>query len=363
MIEQYYKDFKVRDYMDDNSLKEQVTGNLIDCSLGTNAFIDESIIKKYILNSNYEINKYPLTEYKKKKKELLRYWGKYMDSNLRECNIAFGAGVMGILRNISEFLITNKTKILGCAPQFPRFISEVELKKGKYEYYDFGKEENFKFNVENFIKCITNEYDVIHLENPNNPTGQIISIMDIKKIVEKAKEYNIIVLLDEAYGDYMEPNNSGITLVDEYDNLVVLRSASKYYGLPNHRVGYIFANENFVKVYNEISIPFPFSDLSANVFRNILKNQNEIDYTKEKVKEINKKIYEAIGNNYYLYTDISTPIFTMKSYKYNNLSVELRKKGIIAENCSAFLGLDSSFARLRVPKEWNELLKVIKTLI
>ena len=95
----------------------------------------------------------------------------------------------------------------------------------------------------------------------------------------------------------------------------------------------------------------------------MLKNQNEIDYTKEKVKEINKKIYEAIGNNNYLYTDISTPIFTMKSYKYNNLSVELRKKGIIAENCSAFLGLDSSFARLRVPKEWNELLKVIKTLI
>ena len=50
---------------------------------------------------------------------------------------------MGMLRNISQFLIDEGTKILGCAPQFPRFISEVELRKGIYECVNLKKENNY----------------------------------------------------------------------------------------------------------------------------------------------------------------------------------------------------------------------------
>ena len=145
MIDEYYKQFKVRDYMNDVVLKEQSLDDIIDCSLGTNDFIDENIIKKYIIKSNYELNKYPIIEYDLLKEELINYWKEYINTSLTKDNIAFGGGIMGVLRNISQFLFNQKTNILGCAPQFPRFVSEVELKKGKYEYYDISKEDNFKF--------------------------------------------------------------------------------------------------------------------------------------------------------------------------------------------------------------------------
>ena len=363
MIDEYYKQFKVRDYMNDVVLKEQSLDDIIDCSLGTNDFIDENIIKKYIIKSNYELNKYPIIEYDLLKEELINYWKEYINTSLTKDNIAFGGGIMGILRNISQFLFNQKTNILGCAPQFPRFVSEVELKKGKYEYYDFSKEDNFKFNADSLLKMISNKYDVIHLENPNNPTGQIIDIQDIERIVNRAKKYNIIVILDEAYGEYMNQNNSAIKLVEKYDNIVVLRSASKFYGLPNHRVGYLFSSKEFVKVYNEIALPFPFSDLSANVYRNIIKKHKEMDYIKQEVKEIKKKILNDLRLKDYLYTSIETPIFTVKSDKYENLSKQLRKRGIIAENCTTFLNLDSRYARVRIPKEWKKLLSILVDIL
>lgn len=161
----------------------------------------------------------------------------------------------------------------------------------------------------------------------------------------------------------MNQNNSAIKLVEKYDNIVVLRSASKFYGLPNHRVGYLFSSKEFVKVYNEIALPFPFSDLSANVYRNIIKKHKEMDYIKQEVKEIKKKILNDLRLKDYLYTSIETPIFTVKSDKYENLSKQLRKRGIIAENCTTFLNLDSRYARVRIPKEWKKLLSILVDIL
>lgn len=363
MIDEHYKSFKVRDYMNEESLKSYLSTNIIDCSLGTNPFIEDSMIKKYILKCSCEINKYPSLEYELLKEELLKFWKEHLYNDINKNNIAFGAGTMGILRNISEFLIQEGTKVLGIAPQFPRFISEVELKKGIYEYYNLEKNNNYKFIATDFMKKINNSYSLISIENPNNPTGQIIDISDIEKIVRKAKQYNIIVIVDEAYGDYMQLNNSAIKLVGKYDNIMVLRSASKFYGLPNHRVGYMFADRELVKIYNEIAIPFPFSDLSASIFIKVLKNYDKLEYTKLKTVEINQAIYKTLKKENYISTNVETPIFTLKTDKYDNLTNKLMEEGIIAENCSYFINLDNTYARIRITKDYEQLIKILSKIL
>lgn len=363
MIDEHYKNFKVRDYMNEESLKSYLSTNIIDCSLGTNPFIEDSMIKKYILECSCEINKYPSLEYELLKEELLKFWKNYLYNDINKNNIAFGAGTMGILRNISEFLIQEGTKVLGIAPQFPRFISEVELKKGIYEYYNLEKKNNYKFIATDFMKKINNSYSLISIENPNNPTGQIIDVSDVEKIVRKAKPYSIMVIVDEAYGDYMQLNNSAIKLVGKYDNIMVLRSASKFYGLPNHRVGYMFADRELVKIYNEIAIPFPFSDLSASIFIKVLKNYDKLEYTKLKTVEINQAIYKTLKKENYISTNVETPIFTLKTDKYDNLTSKLMEEGIIAENCNYFINLDNTYARIRITKDYEKLIKILSKVL
>ena len=149
----------------------------------------------------------------------------------------------------------------------------------------------------------------------------------------------------------------------KYDNIMVLRSASKFYGLPNHRVGYMFADKELVKIYNEIAIPFPFSDLSASVFIKVLKDYDKLEFTKQKTIEVNKKIYNAIKKENYLCTNIETPIFTIKTNKYDNLTKQLMKEGIIAENCSYFINLDNTYARIRINKDYEQIINTLKKIL
>ena len=354
MIAEYYKNFKVKDYMKSEDIK-----NVIDCSLGTNPFISNKIIQNYIKKAKSVINEYALNEYELLKAELLNFYKNIIHKNVNKYNISFGSGTMGIIRNLSEFLIQEDTKVLGVAPQFTRFISEVELKKGIYEYYSLEARYNYKFIVDDFIDNINSTYDLIYIDNPNNPTGQIIKLVDIEKIIKVAKRYGIIIVIDEAYGDYMQMDNSSIGLVEKYENIVVIRSASKFFGLPNHRIGYIFANKDFIKVYDEISIPFPFSDLSANIFVNAIRNYKRIEKTKKMVVEANKEIYKNLRKENYLYTSEETPIFTLKTNREIDLMQELLMNNILSESGENFINLDKSCARIRINKE---LKKVIKKL-
>lgn len=239
----------------------------------------------------------------------------------------------------------------------------MELKKGFYEYYSLEEKNNYKFILTDFMEKMNDSYKIIEIENPNNPTGQIIDIADIEEIVRKAKQYNSIVIVDEAYGDYMSKSNSSIKLVKKYDNVIVLRSASKFYGLPNHRIGYMFASKKLIDIYNEIAMPFPFSDLSASIFTKILKNYQKLEYTKSKVIEVKEKICSNLKKENYLYTNMETPIFTVKTNKYKNLTRKLQEEGIISENCNYFINLDNKYSRIRINKDYEQLIKILSRIL
>lgn len=360
MIDRYYKEFKVKDYMENEIINNDK--KFIDCSLGTNPFISKRRIQKYIKKSSSLCNKYAVDGYELLKEELLNLYKNNINYNVNKDNISFGSGTMGIIRNLSEFLIHEKTKVLGVAPQFTRFISEVELKKGEYKYYELEEKNNYKFIASDFINKINGEYSVIYLDNPNNPTGQIIDIEDIEKIVKTANKYGIITIIDEAYGDYMKMENSSINLIGKYENLVVIKSASKFFGLPNHRIGYIFADKELIKIYDEISLPFPFSDLSANVFINAIKDYKRIEKIKNKVAKVNKEIYENIKPEQYLYTNIETPIFTLKANRNIDLMQELLKNDILTESGKNFMNLDKSCVRIRINKSFKKIIKTINKI-
>ena len=363
MINSFYKNFNTRDYMDEELLKMCTNNTLLDCSLGTNPFVNSSLIEQYVAKCSSEINKYPSLQYDLLKTELLKFYKEYTVKGVNEDNIAFGSGTMGIIRNLCEFLIHSGTKVLGISPQFPRFISEVELKHGIYEYYSLNKNNNYKFIAEDFIKKINNSYSVISVENPNNPTGQIININEIEKIVKEALKYNIYVIVDEAYGDYMPFNNSAIQLIEKYSNVIVLRSASKFFGLPNHRIGYLFANKDLIKIYNTVALPFAFSDLSASIFIKALQDYSKFEETKQKTISAKKYIFNKLPNSNFIYSDIETPIFTVRTNTYNNLTKELIKVGIIAEDCSNFINLDSSFARIRINSDYKKLTELLLKIL
>lgn len=347
MISKFYEDFKVRDYLDDDE-NFCTKKKLMDCSLGTNPFLK---------------GKYIDPEYNKLKSKLINVLNEDMGVILARENISFGSGTMGIIRNVCDFVIEPGNVVLGIAPQFSRFISEVELKRGTYKYYPMNLKNRCKFSVNEFIKIINEDINMIYIDNPNNPTGQVIKIDDINRICRIAKKYGIIVLIDEAYGDYMKPSNSSINLVNKYDNLIVIKSASKVYGLPSERVGYIVSSKKIIEIYDKVLVPFPISEISSKLFYKALKKRKNIMKKTEKIQKMKKYILDRIGAEKYLYTDADTPIFTVKSEKYENLSSYLKCKGLLVERCELFDTLDGNYSRIRINKNYKKLEKILKEVL
>jgi histidinol-phosphate aminotransferase len=78
----------------------------------------------------------------------------------------------------------------------------------------------------------------VYLDNPNNPTGKALDQEKIRSIIEVAEKKGILVVIDEAYGDFLTDEQSGMKYVQMFDNVLVVRSMSKGYGLARDRIGY-----------------------------------------------------------------------------------------------------------------------------
>ena len=309
----------------------------LDCSLGTNPFGFPSI---KINLSGIDISKYPDPYNSELREAIANYW------DISENEIFIGAGSMGCLEKINKFAITDGTKVFGYAPQFSEYITEVKIMGGKYEYILLKKEKNFKFDPMKFLAKVGENYSVIYIDNPNNPTGQVIPLDIIEDIIKKTKG---IVIVDEAYGDFMEDRNSAINL--EYDNLIVVRSFSKGFGLANLRVGYVvIKGKELKKLYEKVNPPFQISSIAEKFAIEALRHEEFVKESRKKIRMEKEKLMkglERLGFNV-AETHMEVPIFLLCKEGVN-LYEWLLKKGILTVNGRDFIGLDESCVRVRIP--------------
>lgn len=339
-------------------VKRERYKNLIDCSLGTNPHGFPKEILDEIKLGDFDLSTYPDPYHETLREALVKYWkGKF---NTDE--VFIGAGSMGCLEKINKFALSGDSRVLGYAPQFSEYVTEIRVMSGTYEYIPLKKEENFEFNPSRFIERITDRYTMIYIDNPNNPTGQVIPLDVIEEITKKALEYDVITVVDEAYGDFMDTKNSAVNL--EYPNLIVVRSFSKGFGLANLRVGYaIIKGKELKTAYSKVNLPFQISTL-AEVFA--VKALQHGDFIKESIRMISnnkRKLLEYLKSKFGISaTAMEIPIVLI--WKENiNLYEYLLKRGILSVSGEDFTTLNSSYVRIRIPpgiREFIERMEGIK---
>ena len=118
----------------------------------------------------------------------------------------------------------------------------------------------FGHDLDAMLKALTPETKLIFVANPNNPTGTFIPEEKIKNFLNKVPK-DVVVVLDEAYSEYVKPEDkiNSSALVLEHDNLAVLKTFSKAYGLANLRIGYCVAQPKLTKALNKGVVRPPFN--------------------------------------------------------------------------------------------------------
>jgi histidinol-phosphate aminotransferase len=153
--------------------------------------------------------------------------------------------------------------------------------------------EDGSFPLEETLNLMTEEVKLIILCNPNNPLGTPISIEDVEKVLKKAEEKDIAVLHDEAYFEF-----SGITakdLIKEYDNLYIMRTFAKAFGLVSARVGYLISQEENIQELLKIRGPYDVNMFARTAVSAALEDTKYMeDYVKEVMEKSKPKLEEFL---------------------------------------------------------------------
>ncbi|MDA0978770.1 MAG: histidinol-phosphate transaminase [Proteobacteria bacterium] len=122
---------------------------------------------------------------------------------------------------------------------------------------------NYGQDLEATLAAITPKTRLVFIANPNNPTGTWVGRAELVAFLEQVPA-SVIVVLDEAYFEYVEEPDypNGLSLIDQYDNLVVTRTFSKAYGLAGLRIGYAVSHPQIADLMNRVRQPFNVNAMS-----------------------------------------------------------------------------------------------------
>ena len=216
--------------------------------------------------ANYpDLNLYP--DLLETKKLLAEYVG------VEEEYIVPSSGGSEMLDLISHVFIGPNDEVIHCPPSFGPV--HVQLYGGTL--VAVPRDDNFAINVAAVKSAITRKTKIIVLVNPNNPTGTLTPVNDILEIVATG----VPVLVDEAYAEF-----SGQTVapfVGQYENLMVMRTLSKWAGLAGVRIGFGIVAPKIANCIANITLPFHVNSIATVAVRESMK---DLDYLMGNVKLI-----------------------------------------------------------------------------
>ena len=157
--------------------------------------------------------------------------------------------------------------------------------------------ESMELDTEGFIDAVTEKTRMVVFCNPNNPTGMGTGIRDIRKMLNAIPE-NVLFVLDEAYIEFADKNTAdGLTLLNEYPNLMVCRTFSKVYGLAGLRVGWIAGDAELMKYLYKVREPYVVSVPAAAGAEAALEDTGFLTESIEMAKNEKKRFYDFFNSN------------------------------------------------------------------
>jgi histidinol-phosphate aminotransferase len=265
-----------------------------------------------------------------------------------EENILLAHGSDNALRMVIQ-VFTNKSKCLVLLPTYDNFRAQTEGLGN--ELITVRIDDSTDSNIQLVLKAIKdNQPHLIYITNPNNPIGYQISANQIESILKVSKDINAMVVVDEAYYEFSQ--KSVVDLIEKYNNLIIIRTFSKAFGLAGLRLGYVLANQNVIEELYKISNPKDVTMLSAMVGEYMLNNIEkvkiyvaEVNVNKGKFykycEKNNIKYYPSEGN--FISFEVDNASDYQKYMESINIYVRERTKYFNAEFIRVTIGKNYSF--------------------
>jgi len=248
--------------------------------------------------------------------------------------VVLGAGGDQLIELVLHAFLRAGDRMLIVTPTFSMYVRTARNMGVNYTKVDL--EEDFSLNVEKTLSAASSQTDVIVLCNPNNPTA---NQFEREKVLRLIEGFGGLVLLDEAYAEYACYSLAGD--VDQFDNLLVLRTFSKAFGLAGLRLGYAVTNEELASILNEhYQMPYPVSSMALKAGLKLLERRevvlDAVEATKKELDRLVESMQDLVGVEVYP-SDTNFVLFSLRRDS-DKVYHELLERGIIVRRIGSVLG-------------------------
>ncbi len=226
---------------------------------------------------------------------------KYLHVN--ENQIAITSGIDGAIKVLFEILTSPGDTVGVLWPTYAMY--EVYSNMYQVNLFKIGYNSNFTLNSNSLNECFARQPVILFVPNPNQPIESAFSTDELEDIAKKAYAKNCLLAIDEAY--FMFGCDTGLRLINEYSNVVILRTFSKAFGVPSIRLGYFVTNEENMEVLSKTRFAHESNSLSVAVAEYLLDNLDVVGksverviegraYVKDELSKLDIQAYGSKGN-------------------------------------------------------------------
>jgi histidinol-phosphate aminotransferase len=273
-----------------------------------------------------DLREYPLDQLNELYSQLAKYAG------VRDKCVAAGNGSDQIIELLLSTLRSRRATVF--APTFSYFINRCELHDIRVDQIPLKCD--FTPDKKAFVKS-ARKSDLVYICSPNNPTGNQIDKQTAIDIIDSLE--GKLVLVDEAYVDFADYSLSADAT--KRDSVVVLRTLSKAFGLAGARVGYMVANERFVRTFRSIiQSPYPISTLSLAIASGVLARADHVRQTIKTVRGERGRVFARLAkvDGIKTFRSDANFIFIEAGRNYQPISRALMSSGIVVKELGNVAG-------------------------
>ncbi|WP_224446989.1 histidinol-phosphate transaminase [Haloprofundus salilacus] len=271
-----------------------------------------------------ELDVYPTTSHADLTEKLATKW------DVTPEQVWVSPGADGAIDYLHRATLDPDDEILVPEPGFAYYSMSARYVHGGSSTYGLSKDDDFAQTAEGILDAYDGER-VVYLTSPHNPTGSEFPREELLSLLD-AVDDNTLVVVDEAYGEYAE-QPSAVDLLDDHDNLAILRTFSKAYGLAGLRIGYAVVPEAWASAYARVNTPFAANELACRAALAALDDDEHVERSLESARWAREYLYENLDAP----TWESAGNFVLAEVGDGTAVADAcQREGVIVRDCSSF---------------------------
>ncbi|GGE33435.1 threonine-phosphate decarboxylase CobD [Streptococcus himalayensis] len=336
------------------TLAEKMGYQLEDCidfSANINPFGLSDSLKEALIGAMEQLVHYPDIDYRKARSALAHHHNCDLEQ------IALSNGAVELFYELARYF--QPKQVLTLSPTFMEY-EKAFVQVGATRTECVLSAPDYSWELEELLEAASDLQagDVVLICNPNNPTGSLKDSQSLRQLAKCLAEREIILILDEAFMDFLEEEGrySFIPYLKDFPNVLVVRSLTKFYAIPGLRLGYALSYHPCLATIQENRAPWTVNTLADTAVPVILADKAYQEKTRHWLKEEKDFLFESLSRFPCLKVTYPTVNYLFFEYQGElDLREELRNHRIFIRSCSNYHHLSNGHYRIAIrSREENE---------